>query len=507
VERSDECLMGFVSILDKKIQPYEDFSLPTFMVDLNLDQVVRQIQAAWPEPVEKFFYYLPREKEVSDYRRAIYADIKKEGVYEALNCFMEKMRERNHAEENCHAVFYPMQKHVWFVIEVATYCDACTGLSEAMQGFDFTSKGMQEFKKELAEYVGSEEYVTMQDAVRALRDELETFHITLVYENDRIIVKEEKQPGTYEDFLHQAFGESKDVIKSPFMKSMNLTNLEQEIIEIFRKKHGKFAANAKRFYDVYEEYDKEWIFRFADEVPFYLAYHQFRDVMISLGYTFTAPAVDESVDMKASGLYDLALAMVNSRQGKEVISNALEYYDGEQFFVLTGPNQGGKTTFARSLGQLVYFTMIGLDAPALSANVHHFTRILTHFSVEESVETGRGKLKEELVRLKPMMAEQSDGAFVIINELFTTAANYDACLMGKKVLEHFITEGCRGIYVTHLKELTEGTEGVVSLRAMLDENRIQSFRIIRKEADDSACAQNQVNKYNLTYEQLKKRLQ
>ena len=498
--------MGFVSILDKKIQPYDDCSLPTFMVDLNLDQVVSQIQMSWLEPVEKYFYYLPKEKEVADYRRAVYADIKKEGVYEALNCFMEKMRERNHAEENCHAVFYPMQKHVWFVLEVGTYCDACTGLHEAMQGVAFTSEGMQALKTELAEYVGSEEYKKMQDAVRTLRDELATFHITLVYENDRIIVKEEKQAGTYEDFLRQAFGEKKDAIKSPFLKSMNLTNLEQEIVEIFRKKHGKFVASAKKFYDVYEDYDKEWIFRFSEEVPFYLSYHQFRDVMISLGYTFTAPTVDESADMKASGLYDLALAMVNSRQGKEVISNALEYYDKEQFFVLTGPNQGGKTTFARSLGQLVYFTKIGLDVPAQIANVHHFTRILTHFSVEESVETGRGKLKEELVRLKPMMAEQSDGAFVIINELFTTAANYDACLMGKKVLEHFITEGCRGIYVTHLKELTEGTDGVVSLRAMLDENRIQSFRIIRKEADDSACAQNQVNKYNLTYEQLKKRL-
>ena len=499
--------MGFVSILDKKIQPYEDFSLPTFMVDLNLDQVVRQIQMSWPEPVEKFFYYLPREKEVSDYRRAIYADIKREGVYEALCTFMEKMRERNHAEENCHAVFNQMQKHVWFVLEVATYCEACTGLNEALQKVAFTSEGMQTFKKEMEEYVGSDEYIAMQNAARMLREELATFHITLVYENDRIVVKEEKQTGTYEGFMRQAFGESKDSIKSPFMKNMNLTNLEQEIIDIFSKKHGKFAASAKKFYNVYEEYDKDWIFRFADEVPFYLSYHQFRNVMISLGYTFTAPTVEETVDMKASGLYDLALALVNSRQGKDVISNALEYYEGDQFFVLTGPNQGGKTTFARSLGQLVYFTKIGLDIPANVANVHHFTRILTHFSVEESVETGRGKLKEELVRLKPMMEEQSDGAFVIINELFTTAANYDACLMGKKVLEHFIGEGCRGIYVTHLKELTEGTQGVVSLRAMLDENRIQSFRIIRREADDSACAQNQVNKYNLTYEQLKARLQ
>lgn len=497
--------MGFVSILDKKIQPYADFSQPEFMVDLNLDQVVRQIQLAWPESVAKFYYYLPLDKEVSDYRRAIYADIKQEGVYEALNCFMEHMRERNGAEENCHAVSYPMQKHIWFVLEVAHYCDACSGLSEAMEGFSFASEGMQAFQKALSEYVSSDTYINMKNEAWAMRDELAGFQVTLIYENDRILVTEEKQPGTYDSFLRRAFGENSDGIKSPFMKSKNLTQLEQEIVEIFRKKHGKFASGAKKFYSVYEEYDKDWIFRFAEEVPFYLSYHQFRDVMISLGYTFSAPTVDASVDMKASGLYDLALALVNSSQNKDVISNAMEYYDGEQFFVLTGPNQGGKTTFARSLGQLVYFTKLGLDVPAVSANVHHFTRILTHFSVEESVETGRGKLKEELVRLKPMMEKQSDGAYVIINELFTTAANYDACLMGKKVLEHFIGEGCRGIYVTHLKELTEGTEGVVSLRAMLDENRIQSFQIMRKEADDSACAQNQVNKYQLTYEQLKAR--
>ena len=63
-----------------------------------------------------------------------------------------------------------------------------------------------------------------------------------------------------------------------------------------------------------------------------------------------------------------------------------------------------------------------------------------------------------------------------------------------------------GIYVTHLKELTTAHEKVVSLRAMLDENRVQCFKIGRGEADDSACAINQVNKYKLTYEQLKERL-
>ena len=78
--------------------------------------------------------------------------------------------------------------------------------------------------------------------------------------------------------------------------------------------------------------------------------------------------------------------------------------------------------------------------------------------------------------------------------------------MGKKVLGNFISRGCRGIYVTHLKELASAHERVVSLRAMLNEERLQTFRIARSEAEESACAANQVNKYRLTYEQLKERL-
>lgn len=185
--------------------------------------------------------------------------------------------------------------------------------------------------------------------------------------------------------------------------------------------------------------------------------------------------------MYAHGLYDLALACA----GHKVVSNEMEFGWEERFYVLTGPNQGGKTTYARSLGQLVYFAKMGLDVPAVSAGVYRFTDILTHFSVEESIETGRGKLKEELTRLAPMMAFQSGGntrhengcseslygenfrgerthgenvccegfggenssgrpgkAFVIMNELFTTAANYDACIMGERVLKHFLTRDC-----------------------------------------------------------------
>lgn len=216
---------------------------------------------------------------------------------------------------------------------------------------------------------------------------------------------------------------------------------------------------------------------------------------------------DSSGDrMYARGLYDLALACANAGRAEDIVSNDMEYRVGESFFVVTGPNQGGKTTFARSLGQMVYLAKMGLDVPAESAALYHFPNLLTHFSVEESTQTGRGKLMDELVRLVPIMKAPCERNFVVINELFTTAANYDACIMGKRVLEHLLAQGCMGIYVTHLAELGEERPGVASLRAMLDGRGERSFKIERDRAADHASAESQVKEYGLTYAQLKERL-
>jgi DNA mismatch repair ATPase MutS len=105
-----------------------------------------------------------------------------------------------------------------------------------------------------------------------------------------------------------------------------------------------------------------------------------------------------------------------------------------------------------------------------------------------------------------MMKEYKDNAFVVINELFTTAANYDAIIMGQNVLKHFLDEGCHGIYVTHLRELCDIDERIVGLSAQLDENGKQNFKIQKKSVDYEGCAKNQVEKYGLGYDKLVGRL-
>lgn len=498
--------MEFTSILDLRPSPGENLPKPAFYADLNLDQIIGRAAGAWGDNTRKFYYYFPADEECEKYRREIFADVKRISVYEALLEFTKKMEDWKAVCEKKEKVREEMQRHVWHIVETSCWCDALENLAERLKGSECRSKGLCLFRDFLQQYLDSGEYQDMHTNALQLHERLCGFRLRLTYEKELLTVSEEQTKGEYETFLKDCFPNHERVLKNPFTAEEGLSILEYEVIRIFRKKHEDFFRDAAGFYDAHGEYTRETLIRFVREITYYLSFAQFERKMQEKGYRFATPGTDADKEMAATGLYDMALACVNAADQREVVSNDMNFSEGEKFFVLTGPNQGGKTTFARSLGQLVYFAKMGLDVPASAANVPHFGHLLTHFSVEESVETGRGKLKEELVRLAPMMEKNEAGAFVVINELFTTAANYDACIMGKRVLEHFIGQGCRGIYVTHLKELAEDRPGVVSLRAMLNEQKIQTFRIMRSEAEESACAINQVNKYKLTYSQLKERL-
>ncbi|MBP3351848.1 MAG: hypothetical protein J6L65_05515 [Lachnospiraceae bacterium] len=498
--------MAFESILDLHRSSYKDELRPSFYVDFNVDQIIDRICRNWGENISSFYYYLPADRESEDYRREVMADVKIASLNEALMGFERKMKRHREIVEKKEFVKKEIQKAAWHISEVLQYGEALQELLAALQETDIRSQGMLSLKESLETYLASEEFQTMYRQAEELVEERKSLRFHVSYAHNQVVVSEGEIPGTYDTFLKDNLTEPEKPMKSPFVENPDLVSLELLIMEILQKKKPELFKKTVDFYEKYKDYTKEVYIQLGKELAYYLAFYKFEEKMQKLGFAFTAPTVDEAQDMFATGLYDLALAYVNSEDGKEVTANDVVYHEGETFIVLTGPNQGGKTTFARSLGQMMYFTKMGLDVPAMAANVHHFNRILTHFTVEESVETGRGKLQEELVRLKPMMNEESTNDFVIINELFTTAANYDAIIMGQRVLQHFIGQNCRGIYVTHLKELTEAHESVVSMRAMLDEQGKQNHRIVRKEAEDIACAINQVNKYRLKYEQLKERL-
>lgn len=403
------------------------------------------------------------------------------------------------------AVKTALQRKAWHVSAADRYCTAVSGLQAALAQGHYRSEGLRKLSEHLGEYTGREEFQKCREDAGVIRQMLADFHLLLEIEGNRIVITQGKGSGAYGRLL--GYGEETKM-PAPFSSLPGMSPLEEAVFSVWRKRNPELFDRVEDFAERYPSYAEDWILQLEREVQFYLAFFRFEERMKEQGFAFCVPDQTSGRDMEGAGLYDLALACANCVRGKPVVSNDFAYRPGERFFVVGGPNQGGKTTFARSLGQLVYFAGMGLDVPAARAEVPCFRALLTHFSAEESLGSGKGKLKEELTRLAPMMKEEAGDAFVIINELFTTAAHYDGCVMGRRVLNHFIKKGGMGVYVTHLRELGDSVEGVATLTAMLDgsRERKRTYKIGREHMEGVGYAEDIVNKYGLNYRELHRRL-
>lgn len=479
--------------------PYVLFS------DLNIDRIIRLITAGLGEDVKKLYDLFPADAEEAAYRREIFADIKKDGVAEIFSRFQDILGEWADCREKKEKFDLSLQQCVWYIREVHAYISAVELLKEKLPESNPESEGMKALLKFLNEYTGTEEYQSLKGTVNALYDELMGFRVKITYTRDKFVITEGSGTGAYQEALGEHF-DCKDVsFKNPYLNGVETADIEYETAKLLMKKNKAFAEWAEAFLVNAKEYVREEILLLKKEVSYYTAYYKFMNDMKKRGLSFTAGET-EGDKFSIYGLYDLALACAYSENGGNVVPNDAELKEGENFFVVTGPNQGGKTTFARSLGQLIFFYKMGLDVPAKKATLPYFSTLLTHFSVEESNATGRGKLVDELERLKPIMEKRETNAFIVINELFTTAAHLDACVMGEKVLKYLIGEGAKGAYVTHLNELSKADGAVVSLVAEVDENLQRTFKIARKEAREYVGTNALTVKYGLTYEQIKERL-
>lgn len=488
---------------------------PDFFHDLQLDYLLQQIRGySRVYPIEPLYYTMPENIETVRYRQEIYRDLFQESsLSDTINHFCQIMQESRRAYElsleckdnTCAASYH---------LEAATsYWDALLTLEQGFSEREFTSKGLQAFQEFLQSYLKEAKENGWEKDIEAASRFFSQMQFSLIMETDKMTILEEKE--TQPNFLQELaellgceVSEKDLTLPELFPNKLELSTLEENLVHLLNRSNPALFKELKDFHRRRQNFYSEQLLRFEQEIQFYLNFQKFMKRTEGLGYELTLPEFTENASFHGKGVYDIALVWRSAGMKYGVVDNDFCYPQIPAFFVVTGPNQGGKTTFARSMGQAVYFALMGLPVNAKALQLPFFDGIATHFEAEEEIQSNSGKLKEEINRLAPMVKSEKKHTFVILNELFTTATTYDATIMGKRIVEHFLKMGCYGIYVTHIQELAEEKEGIISLSAQVEEGeeKKRTYRILPMEAQGDGYSESLVKEFSLRYEDLIRRL-
>ena len=248
------------------------------------------------------------------------------------------------------------------------------------------------------------------------------------------------------------------------------------------------------------------LLRAAEELPFYISWLSETDRLERAGCQFCYPEiVGTGEECRVQDCFDLALAQKLAEDGKSPVTNEFTLHKGEHIVIITGPNQGGKTTFTRMLGQLFYLTSLGLRVPGSSAVIHPPEQIYTHFM--RLKDNGAVSLRTDLQRLRAITSQANQDSLVLINEIFSSVPRCDGLWLSREMLRMLDEIGCLTVCVTFLTELASYNEHTVSLKSRMGEEEKRTFRLERAKPDGLAHALSLARSKGLTCEEIKGRIQ
>ncbi len=509
--------MTFQSILfrntDDSIRK-ETPDAPDFFTDLNLDQIIDAITAGRQEYNLKPFFYTPlHDADTIQYRHEIMQDLENKTLMVNINAFAQKMIVVRRYLALVDKLDFKNHKEGWFLEAALVYCEAITGLAHDLSHADIKSRGFLTFQAYVMNYAKSDGFTLLMAETEKVKTALSTIKYCVIVKDSTVRVRKYEAETDYSVEVEKTFEKFKQgAVKDYRVKlyeGAGMNHVEAQILDFVAKLQPDIFSNLDKYCAQHSNFLDETVSVFDREIQFYIAYLEYVARIKRAGLKFCYPqiSIQSKEDYDYEG-FDLALAYKRITENSSIVCNDYYLKNKERILVVSGPNQGGKTTFARTFGQLHYLASLGCPVPGREAQLFLFDRLFTHFEKEEDIRNLRGKLQDDLVRIYAILEQATPNSIVIMNEIFTSTTLKDAVFLSKEILEIIIKLDLLCVCVTFIDELASLSEKTVSMvSTVVPENpALRTFKILRKPADGLAYAISIAEKYRLTYDSLKERI-
>lgn len=505
--------------------------------DLGLDSLRTRFEL----PAE-FLYELCTDPAAIRYRQEVLADAVASSDLRALFAQLQPMlHELAYFTKTRTEQSSPLQQAVWRLGELETYVACLTALGDAAALPGMRSAGMGALGAFVRERRQDPVYRRLEAELPALRgglkrrasvtiginldSQLRPSEATLLRVHDR---KFEDTP-----LLTRLFG-----VSNPFrpLTRVNRTSSMTPLLGELDRVLGAVARPLARALGQFVQLQVRDVLPLEQEIRFYLGGARLVLALRERGMPTCVPGLAPAADRRAQAteLYDVSLALRGAPQeaASAVVRNDLDAGEGGRIAILTGPNQGGKTTFVRAVGVMQVLAQAGLHVAARTAAISPADRVITHFPSQEGGAGEGGRLAEEARRLGAVFAEASERSVVLLNESLSSTSPSESLYLAEDVVRALRLLGARAIFATHLHELgerldrinAEGDGGslVVSLVAGIAPDRPdrdgadgadgsqtrmrRTYRIAPGPPVGSSYARDIADRYQISFERLKPKI-
>jgi DNA mismatch repair protein MutS len=509
--------VAFLSILFDHSRDRSDANnrrTPTYFSDLNLDQIVASITAGKEEyDLKPLFHFPSNNVESVRYRHEVVRDLENTILVDSLGAFAKDMQTMRHSLSQSGKLRYKYQKEALFLDAAELYCSGVCRLTDDLAHTDLTSRGFLSFRDYLTSYINSSAFMSLVADTRKLKEGLSQVRYCLHIRGNRATVSKYEGQADYSAEVQETFhrfqqGAVKDY-RVKFFNSVDMDHVEAGVLNLVARLYFGIFLKLDQYCERHRSYLDKTISDFDREVQFYIAYLEYIEPLKTAGLNFCFPEIcDQSKGIYAHETFDLALAKKLQAKTPTVVCNDFYLENQERILVVSGPNQGGKTTLARTFGQLHYLASIGCPVPGKDGRLFLCDHMFTHFEREEDIRDLRGMLQDDLVRIHDILVRATGNSLIVMNEIFTSTTVADGLFLSKKVMELVVERDLLCVWVTFLDELaTYGPSTVSMVSTVVPEDpALRTYKLVRKPADGLAYAGAIARKYGLTYESLKGRV-